>query len=667
MAAWDMERLAQRWMGHVRRGLTAVCTVAVGLGFVPGLMVPVQAETANAPSDTVVVLDASGSMWGQIDGVAKIEIARDVLGELLADWPQNHRLGLTAYGHRREGDCGDIETLIDIGSVDAASFKAALGGIQPKGKTPLSAAVRQAAADLAHTERPATVILVSDGLENCDLDPCAVAAELEAQGVDFTAHVIGFDVSGEDTSGLQCLAEKTGGTYASAEDAGSLSGALREVVEETRTEPILLVALLEEGGEPLDKGVSWEIQAPEPDFEGKHEVLRVTGASMARVPLDNGTYRIVARRGTTRVPVVVDITDESRRVEVILGAGDILMRAALGAETELLTRGVTWRVFEPEPDFEGKYKSVAVSGAPQAKFTLPAGEYRIVAVRDATEVVSRIAVVGGEQTAHRVNLNAGDVKAVATLGPDGEPLKRSVRWEVQSPEPDFEGKHKVIKVSGADQPILTLPEGKYRLVVQRNQARQVKPIEVTAGTQTREVVPMDAGEVIASAHLAAGTDALKRVSWRILEAQADGSGKRAQVGSTGADQPRLTLMSGAYVLVPKRGDASIEHPIEVTAGSQTRVEVAMNAGEVRPRAVDATGEPVRPMSWSIFAVPGSGDNESEQRVGATGADTPTLTLPAGSYRLEARHKRQSVSKRIEVTAGEQQAVEVVVPATAAGG
>ena len=61
---------------------------------------------------TVLVLDASGSMWGQIDGENKIVIARRPMGELLDTLPEDQQLGLVAYGHRRKGDCGDIESLV---------------------------------------------------------------------------------------------------------------------------------------------------------------------------------------------------------------------------------------------------------------------------------------------------------------------------------------------------------------------------------------------------------------------------------------------------------------------------------------------------------------------------------------------------------------------------
>lgn len=46
-------------------------------------------------------------MWGQVEGTAKITIAKDVLTSLVTDLPQDLNVGLVAYGHRRKGDCRD--------------------------------------------------------------------------------------------------------------------------------------------------------------------------------------------------------------------------------------------------------------------------------------------------------------------------------------------------------------------------------------------------------------------------------------------------------------------------------------------------------------------------------------------------------------------------------
>ena len=127
----------------------------------------------------MIVLDASGSMWGQIDGVNKIVIAREVVRESLGSADIQNLVGLVAYGHNRKGDCSDIEVLVPPATGQMSTVVSAVEAINPKGKTPLSEAVRQAARAMGYVENRATVVLVTDGLETCNADPCALARELE--------------------------------------------------------------------------------------------------------------------------------------------------------------------------------------------------------------------------------------------------------------------------------------------------------------------------------------------------------------------------------------------------------------------------------------------------------------------------------------------------------
>jgi len=183
----------------------------------------------SAAEDVVIVYDASGSMWGQIDGVSKIEIAREVMADLVNGWSDGTNLGLVAYGHRSEGDCGDIETLIEPGPLDRASFIDTVNAIRPRGKTPISTAVQHAAELLSYRDNPATVVLISDGVETCQADPCALAAQLAQQGVKFTTHVVGFDLKDEAHADLACIAENTGGVFVPAQNASELKDALAQV------------------------------------------------------------------------------------------------------------------------------------------------------------------------------------------------------------------------------------------------------------------------------------------------------------------------------------------------------------------------------------------------------------------------------------------------------
>ncbi len=166
---------------------------------------------AAAADRTIIVLDASGSMWGQIDGQPKLEIARQTLRTVLQTIPADMELGLLAYGHREKGNCDDIELVVPPAPGAASSITLAADTMKFLGKTPLSASVKRAAEALRYTEDKATVILITDGLETCNADPCAVGTELEQAGVDFTAHVVGFGLTAEEGRQVACLAENTGG------------------------------------------------------------------------------------------------------------------------------------------------------------------------------------------------------------------------------------------------------------------------------------------------------------------------------------------------------------------------------------------------------------------------------------------------------------------------
>lgn len=234
-----------------------------------------QEKTASPQAaSALIVFDASGSMWGQIKGRAKIEIAREVVGNLVKSLPEETELGLMVYGHRRKGDCADIELLIPVGKVDQSAFVKTVNSIMPKGMTPITASLELAAEGLGYKEKKATVILVSDGLETCNADPCAAAAKLEQLGVDFTAHVIAFDLKPEETEKLRCISDSTGGKFFPASDAASLKDALdfavsaaaaepAPVVEDERVAKLTAPAKAVAGSEVE---VSWEIETAKGDY-----------------------------------------------------------------------------------------------------------------------------------------------------------------------------------------------------------------------------------------------------------------------------------------------------------------------------------------------------------------------------------------------------------------
>ncbi|MBM1814451.1 vWA domain-containing protein [Pseudosulfitobacter pseudonitzschiae] len=271
---------------------------------------------AQDRANTILVLDGSGSMWGQIDDVAKITIAQEVVGKLLSTIPNDQQLGLTVYGHRTRGDCTDIETLVAPGPDTRDAISTAVRGIKPLGKTPMTDAVIAAAQALRYTEEKATVILVSDGIETCNPDPCAAARLLEEAGIDFTAHVIGFDVTdAEALAQMQCLAEETGGTFLTASDADELTAALTTVATEPAPVPVpaILHAVEGDANAPLlEDPVLWTMTGPD-------GTVVATDQQVNPLVLDvlPGAYTVTAYR-------IQEETEQKGQLQVLAGANNTL-------------------------------------------------------------------------------------------------------------------------------------------------------------------------------------------------------------------------------------------------------------------------------------------------------------------------------------------------------
>ena len=184
------------------------------------------AQPRSTNSDVLFILDASGSMWQKLDGDFKIAIAKNVLQKLVEGLPSDTRCGLIVYGHNRKSDCSDIETLIPIGILDKKLFAEKLNGLNPTGMTPIAKSIDHALAPLKKESGEVNCILVSDGLETCDGDACALVKKAKMQGVQLTMHVIGFGLAEADLSALECIAQAGGGQYLPANNAEELGEAL---------------------------------------------------------------------------------------------------------------------------------------------------------------------------------------------------------------------------------------------------------------------------------------------------------------------------------------------------------------------------------------------------------------------------------------------------------
>ncbi|MFD9910407.1 VWA domain-containing protein [Streptomyces sp. NPDC059063] len=208
-------------------------------------LAPTVAYAADEPDDTdearpkvELVLDASGSMRARdIDGKSRMAAAKQAFNEVLDATPEDVDLGIRTLGANYHGDnrrtgCKDTEQLYPVGPLDRTDAKTAVATLAPTGWTPIGPALLKAADDLKGGEGSRRIVLISDGEDTCQpLDPCEVAREIAAKGINLTIDTLGLVPNTKMRAQLSCIADATGGTYTSIRHTDELTDRVGQLVD----------------------------------------------------------------------------------------------------------------------------------------------------------------------------------------------------------------------------------------------------------------------------------------------------------------------------------------------------------------------------------------------------------------------------------------------------
>jgi Ca-activated chloride channel family protein len=197
-------------------------------------------ERSPCTEDAMLVFDASGSMAGNLNqGIAttlpRINEVRAALARVLPTITRFRRVGLITYGPGPYQQC-NVQLALNPAPDAAGLIMQEVNTLNPAGKTPLTAAVEQAAEVLDYQNKPGLIVVLTDGEETCGGSPCDLGKELHASAVQLTIHIIGFrmkDFSWTGESSIldaKCLAEKSGGIYITADAEQELIDALEKTL-----------------------------------------------------------------------------------------------------------------------------------------------------------------------------------------------------------------------------------------------------------------------------------------------------------------------------------------------------------------------------------------------------------------------------------------------------
>lgn len=212
-------------------------------------------EPTPALSRILLVFDASQSMYGRWQSDKKINIAKKILGNLLDSLQRidNVQVALRVYGHQYPVPpqvCTDTKLVVPFKDNNIAEIKEQLRLLDPKGTTPIAYSLQEAAYDFPVCDNCRNIIiLITDGIEACDGDPCSVSFELQKKGIALRPFIIGIGTNFAEA--FDCV-----GSYFDATDEAGFTSALKIIISQALNPTTAQVNLLDQNNKPTETNVA---------------------------------------------------------------------------------------------------------------------------------------------------------------------------------------------------------------------------------------------------------------------------------------------------------------------------------------------------------------------------------------------------------------------------
>ncbi|MEZ5924330.1 MAG: VWA domain-containing protein [Hyphomicrobiaceae bacterium] len=609
----------------------------------------------NERPRVVVVFDGSGSMWGPVDGRPKVAMAQSSISRFVDLMEGRAGLGIVGYGHRRKGDCRDVEVAFPVGQIDAGSAKGWIGKFSPRGKTPMALAVQTAAEALAADGPGGHIVIVTDGADNCRADPCGVAQELIGKDATLRMHVVILGTTDEDMSKTRCLAETGHGLVEPVATQAELDAAFDHIVAavsgvapsdtpaasaETGPPGLRLALRLGPNGPVLTDDLAWLVS---------RDGTQVYAGATATPALDlaPGSYHVAVTTGGLKAEQTVEVADgEPTRVVLDLGAGIVRLTLVAGAGTTT-TDDTYYTVYRADPATGAELATVSVGRGTPPPLLLPAGNYRAVFERGLARIERVLAVGAGTESASEIAFDIGTLK-LSARAVEGGPGLDDIYFTVTEDDPEAPGGRREIATSAAAEPVFTLRAGLYHIRIERGAAVAAAEATVRGGEETTVDAVVPSGRLELSSRIAGSPEIIgDLISYGIERLDQD----PAAMTMLNGPKASIILNAGRYRITSQygAGNARAQREVVVAPGVEEAVTIEHEAGLVA-LAIQGMPHPVN-AQWQVKLPDGA-------PVWASADPSPEIPLSAGDYAVEVRLGARTLSGRFNVAPGEIKRVEV---------
>jgi hypothetical protein len=256
-----------------------------------------------------------------------------------------------------------------------------------------------------------------------------------------------------------------------------------------------------------------------------------------------------------------------------------------------LTKGLTWRIFDPTPKADGKLRLVGEANGGSVNVMLRPGTYFVHVAYGRAGATKKV-TVGSPDADGGLVLNAGGMRLMALVGKDQPLSATDVSFSIYAPEEDGAEERAVVVANAPAGRIIGLNAGTYHVVCKYGDANAIvrADIRVEAGKLTEAAMYQKAARLTLKLVSEHGGEALANTAWSVVTSAGD-----TVAGSVGAF-PSVVLASGEYTAIAKHDGKIYERTFTVEPGLNRDMEVLASdesiVPPVPPGGIPAPPEPV---------------------------------------------------------------------------
>jgi hypothetical protein len=245
-----------------------------------------------------------------------------------------------------------------------------------------------------------------------------------------------------------------------------------------------MAGIVTKGAKPIKEPISWKVVRISGECRG--QVIATTTAPTLEIPLDPGTYRVIAQYDAAEASTQVAMgKKQAVKQEIDFRAATVTFRLIPHSGAKPIQEPIDWKVYEYVKGNGGIGRQIGEGQAAHQRFLLREGAYVVRATYSDTVTDLVVPLKSGDAFNYTVNLYSGQVQLKAI-----DKKKKAVAGEVVyeiARKAGVDGKPQVLAKKISPKEPLVLREGTYIVTARAGEKVGTTEVKVKAG-KTKNVV-----------------------------------------------------------------------------------------------------------------------------------------------------------------------------------